>query len=1135
MQRIFRTSVRCFSTSIPRHEIKDIGALSQRLIPKYQESCDGELLSLQWPAPPRNIFLVRKDCAPAVTDSLIEFVNHISSAYPSIRIILESKTAAEVHSSLPFPVYSACLDEKPTALHEKVDLTVTLGGDGTILHASSLFATCSNVPPVLSFSMGTLGFLSEWKFSEFKRAFREVYMSGAGAGDRTPVLEKPAETTELLGQESEMGPTGWSSVRGKSMGSTRGARILMRNRLKVGLFTADGVEATPIRTKTDQGQGVYVMNELLIHRGKEPHLAVVDVFVGGRFLTEAVADGIIISTPTGSTAYSLSSGGSIVHPLVPAILLTPICARSLSFRPLVLPSSTPITLRLSEKNRGRELEVSLDGVNLGQGMAVGMEVRVWNEEMRHGENEWQGGVPSVMRRNMPLTMHSNMYSPDQFMNPGPAPRPPTDRPPQLTLPTNNATASFGQMTLDSPSTPGPGSANLSLFPNTSSPSLAMSRSNTQSGITIIKEGHVRCKEDKFLATWNSRYLILREYKLEFLKNDSSKVVISFPLSSVTAVARSEESKMAFEVTRLANPKDASSKSVLLTRDLPTKTITCEVKSDDEIYEWIDKIYERCPGMGGVSNPTNFSHRVHVGFDPKTGAFVGLPPEWEKLLTASAITKEDYKKNPQAVIEVLEFYSDIKMREQNPQYYSGMNTPSGNGAKSYGNSVGNSIAPPRPPPPGPAQRLDSGQSKQSDAMRSVSSPSQGRESDRAAEQQKQAEHLKELAEQERQRLDDLRRKEEQDAYNQSIPQSRTPMAKQELGGYGGEDSSSNSRYQPSRPAPQAPGAGARAQDPRQLTAQRPAPAPPSQSPYGQAAPRAPGAPRTDDRQGSPSSRYPPNDPRAQDSAARSQQNGAKGQQAQGPPPTRLPAPVQAVKPLNIANKQNGAKQNVPDGVRQAEAALTKKPEPRQKEVRMSAMSENEVMDRLRSVVSKDNPNESYSKQRKIGQGASGSVYVARVKEGATSGVAKELYRQYGARCQVAIKQMDLRSQPRKELIVNEIIVMKDSQHANIVNFLDSFLQESSNELWVVMEFMEGGALTDVIDNNQVISEDQIATICLEKPEKLSKELKAFLSVCLCVDVRSRATADELLAHEFLQMGCSLASLAELLRWKKANGQ
>lgn len=58
--------------------------------------------------------------------------------------------------------------------------------------------------------------------------------------------------------------------------------------------------------------------------------------------------------------------------------------------------------------------------------------------------------------------------------------------------------------------------------------------------------------------------------------------------------------------------------------------------------------------------------------------------------------------------------------------------------------------------------------------------------------------------------------------------------------------------------------------------------------------------------------------------------------------------------------------------------------------------------------------------------------------------------------------------------------------------------------------------------------------LKKPEKLSKELKAFLSVCLCVDVHSRATASELLTHDFLQMGCSLASLSELLRFKKASG-
>lgn len=78
--------------------------------------------------------------------------------------------------------------------------------------------------------------------------------------------------------------------------------------------------------------------------------------------------------------------------------------------------------------------------------------------------------------------------------------------------------------------------------------------------------------------------------------------------------------------------------------------------------------------------------------------------------------------------------------------------------------------------------------------------------------------------------------------------------------------------------------------------------------------------------------------------------------------------------------------------------------------------------------------------------------------------------------VAIKQMDLAEQPRKELIVNEIVVMKESHHPNVVNYLDSFLVKSS-ELWVIMEYMEGGALTDVIENNK-LSEEQIAAICLE---------------------------------------------------------
>jgi NADH kinase len=128
-----------------------------------------------------------------------------------------------------------------------------------------------------------------------------------------------------------------------------------------------------------------------MHRGNNPHLAIIEVFVGGRSLTEAVADGMIVSTPTGSTAYCLSCGGSIVHPLVRSLLITPICPRSLSFRPLVLLASAPVTLRLSEKNRGRELEVSIDGKRRKRGVVVGTEVRVLGEECKIDSGMCQGG------------------------------------------------------------------------------------------------------------------------------------------------------------------------------------------------------------------------------------------------------------------------------------------------------------------------------------------------------------------------------------------------------------------------------------------------------------------------------------------------------------------------------------------------------------------------------------------------------------------------------------------------------------------------------------------------------------------------------------------------------------------------
>lgn len=82
--------------------------------------------------------------------------------------------------------------------------------------------------------------------------------------------------------------------------------------------------------------------------------------------------------------------------------------------------------------------------------------------------------------------------------------------------------------------------------------------------------------------------------------------------------------------------------------------------------------------------------------------------------------------------------------------------------------------------------------------------------------------------------------------------------------------------------------------------------------------------------------------------------------------------------------------------------------------------------------------------------------------------------------VAIKQMNLEQQPKKELIINEILVMKESQHKNIVNFIDSYLFKG--DLWVIMEYMEGGSLTDVVTNNMMM-EGQIAAVCKEVLEGL----------------------------------------------------
>uniref|UniRef100_A0A668W1I8 non-specific serine/threonine protein kinase n=1 Tax=Oreochromis aureus TaxID=47969 RepID=A0A668W1I8_OREAU len=118
---------------------------------------------------------------------------------------------------------------------------------------------------------------------------------------------------------------------------------------------------------------------------------------------------------------------------------------------------------------------------------------------------------------------------------------------------------------------------------------------------------------------------------------------------------------------------------------------------------------------------------------------------------------------------------------------------------------------------------------------------------------------------------------------------------------------------------------------------------------------------------------------------------------------------------------------------------------------SKMTDEEILERLRSIVSVGDPKKKYTRFEKIGQGISCLF------------------------SQVAIKQMNLQQQPKKELIINEILVMRENKNSNIVNYLDSYLV--GDELWVVMEYLAGGSLTDVVTET-CMDEGQIAAVCRE---------------------------------------------------------
>ncbi|RIA80936.1 ATP-NAD kinase-like domain-containing protein [Glomus cerebriforme] len=264
---------------------------------------------LKWMEPPRSVLVVKKPLTESTDKAFVDIVSWLHEYHPNMNILVEPEVAKEFEKELPYMYVIS--KERKDEYARIVDFVITLGGDGTILHVSSLFNQC--VPPVISFSMGTLGFLLPFHIHHYKSALEDV----------------------IKGNVS----------------------LLLRMRLACSMWTTEGERFTKNGIEIGDLQA---MNEVNLHRGRYPHLNAIECFVDGQFLTDAVADGLIVATPTGSTAYSLSAGGPIIHPSVQSLIVTPICPRSLSFRPVLLPPGVKIQLRIGEESRA-PTEVTVDG------------------------------------------------------------------------------------------------------------------------------------------------------------------------------------------------------------------------------------------------------------------------------------------------------------------------------------------------------------------------------------------------------------------------------------------------------------------------------------------------------------------------------------------------------------------------------------------------------------------------------------------------------------------------------------------------------------------------------------------------------------------------------------------------------
>lgn len=222
--------------------------------------------------------------------------------FPDVQPILKTLVARlrELKKEVILDANTAALIGEPAPYKKpdigaNSDLLLVLGGDGTMLNAARLVE--EHAVPILGVNMGGLGFLTEVPVEELYSMLDRVF-----AGDY--YLEE---------------------------------RMMLRAR---------------IHRHGEHVAHATVLNDIVVSKGTLSRMVELQIMVDGRLVSSLRGDGLIVSTPTGSTAYSLSAGGPITHPSVQGVLLTPICPHTLTHRPLLIPSTVELDVTLTSREEG---------------------------------------------------------------------------------------------------------------------------------------------------------------------------------------------------------------------------------------------------------------------------------------------------------------------------------------------------------------------------------------------------------------------------------------------------------------------------------------------------------------------------------------------------------------------------------------------------------------------------------------------------------------------------------------------------------------------------------------------------------------------------------------------------------------